>query len=501
MPAKKRTSTVANSDATGPSKRTRKPVPETAASSRPKRLSFVTLPPRAAKTKTATVAPAAAKPRTASASKAPDTPKKRGRPSLKATTPVKETKEKPTKQPKKVTTTAAGRSKAAATTKKIAAGKLAKRRGRPPKSSLPSTEATATTTTSSKKRKRTVGKPKQVSNILLPKKGSAGKLVKKQPVTRRPRKPLYLNDKEPDLTIEVAEDDAYGPDGRSYWLMKAEPESRLVKGVDVKFSIDDLRAATEPEPWDGVRNPVARNNIRAMKQGDYAFFYHSSCKVPGIVGEMEIVKEHSVDAFDPAHPYYDEKSSRENPKWEVVHVEFRRKFDKTLTLETLKAHALPGFPLDGLQTIRQSRVSVSRVTPKEWEYIKNLIDEQNKIDEKADTEMKDFGEAEADTNGEAETANETAPEPASEPIPEPQSASGAAEPAPSPAPPTEPTTAASNKQPVEGVQKHADKPEENGSKGEDSLDKRSGESNENGVNGQTTTERLASVITGAFLTS
>ena len=38
---------------------------------------------------------------------------------------------------------------------------------------------------------------------------------------------------------------------RSYWLMKAEPESRMEKGVDVKFSIDDLRATTEPEPWNG----------------------------------------------------------------------------------------------------------------------------------------------------------------------------------------------------------------------------------------------------------
>lgn len=40
--------------------------------------------------------------------------------------------------------------------------------------------------------------------------------------------------------------------GRSYWLMKAEPESRLEKGVDVKFSIDDLAAAMQPEPWDGT---------------------------------------------------------------------------------------------------------------------------------------------------------------------------------------------------------------------------------------------------------
>lgn len=39
---------------------------------------------------------------------------------------------------------------------------------------------------------------------------------------------------------------------RSYWLMKAEPESRIEKGKDVKFSIDDLRVAKEPEPWDGT---------------------------------------------------------------------------------------------------------------------------------------------------------------------------------------------------------------------------------------------------------
>lgn len=79
-------------------------------------------------------------------------------------------------------------------------------------------------------------------------------------------------------------------------------------------------------------------------------------------------------AFDPTHPYYDEKSSRENPKWEVVHVEFRRKFDNILKLDTLKAHGLPGKALENLQTLRQSRVSVSRVTPKEWEFIMSLID-------------------------------------------------------------------------------------------------------------------------------
>ena len=69
----------------------------------------------------------------------------------------------------------------------------------------------------------------------------------------------------------------------------------MQKGKDVKFSIDDLKTATEPEPWDGVRNPTARNNMRLMMKGDLAFFYHSNCKVPGIVGTMEVVREHSTD--------------------------------------------------------------------------------------------------------------------------------------------------------------------------------------------------------------
>ena len=47
-------------------------------------------------------------------------------------------------------------------------------------------------------------------------------------------------------------------DGPSHWLMKAEPESRIEKGKDVKFSIDDLKAATSPEGWDGVRNYVGK---------------------------------------------------------------------------------------------------------------------------------------------------------------------------------------------------------------------------------------------------
>lgn len=52
-----------------------------------------------------------------------------------------------------------------------------------------------------------------------------------------------------------------------------------------------------PEPWDGIRAYAARNNLRAMKKGDLAFFYHSNTKEPGIVGTMEIVEEHSPDCM------------------------------------------------------------------------------------------------------------------------------------------------------------------------------------------------------------
>ncbi|CEL10765.1 Putative AT DNA binding protein [Aspergillus calidoustus] len=170
--------------------------------------------------------------------------------------------------------------------------------------------------------------------------------------------------------------------GPSYWLMKAEPESRLDKGVDVKFSIDDLRDAKEPEPWDGVRNAGARNHMQSMKKGDLAFFYHSNCKVPGIAGIMEIVQEHSTDesAFDKDHPYYDEKSKRDNPKWVVVHVEFRRKFENLITLNELKSHANAKGPLENLQMIKQGRLSVSPVTAEEWEFINSLVKKSEDAD-------------------------------------------------------------------------------------------------------------------------
>ncbi|KAF2437125.1 DUF55-domain-containing protein, partial [Tothia fuscella] len=164
--------------------------------------------------------------------------------------------------------------------------------------------------------------------------------------------------------------------GRNFWLMKAEPDSRIEKGVDVKFSIDDLIAATEPEPWTGVRNHEAKKNMQNMRKGDMAFFYHSSCKVPGVVGIMEIVEEATPDksAFDQNDPYYDAKSDPEHPKWFNVHVQFRQKLDhpELVTLTELRKDSHYQKPLQDMELFAKSRLSVSKVTAKDWNHVLTL---------------------------------------------------------------------------------------------------------------------------------
>jgi predicted RNA-binding protein with PUA-like domain len=83
-------------------------------------------------------------------------------------------------------------------------------------------------------------------------------------------------------------------------------------------------------------------------------------------------------AFDSKHPYYDPKSKRDDPRWVVVHVEYRRKLPKQVTLQDLKTHSQPGEPLESLQMIKQGRLSVSSVTPAQWRYILELAGEEPK---------------------------------------------------------------------------------------------------------------------------
>lgn len=149
-----------------------------------------------------------------------------------------------------------------------------------------------------------------------------------------------------------------------YWLMKSEPDV---------FSIDDLmKRLNKTEPWDGVRNYQARNMLRnEMKKGDLAFFYYSSCDVPGIAGIMEIAREGYPDpsAFDPKHKYYDPKSKPDNPVWYLVDVKFKRKLKRIITLTELHDKR----PLQKMKLLqRGNRLSVMPVTKKEWDYILRL---------------------------------------------------------------------------------------------------------------------------------
>jgi predicted RNA-binding protein with PUA-like domain len=150
----------------------------------------------------------------------------------------------------------------------------------------------------------------------------------------------------------------------NYWLMKSEPG---------EFSIDDLLARpSKTEPWDGVRNYQARNMMRdEMKPGDQAFFYHSACEEPGIVGIVKISGDAYPDptAFDPDDKHYDPKSDPDDPRWFLVDVEFVRKLGRTLSLRELKEHdALT----DMILLRRGNRLSVMPVSESHWDYILEL---------------------------------------------------------------------------------------------------------------------------------
>lgn len=151
----------------------------------------------------------------------------------------------------------------------------------------------------------------------------------------------------------------------NYWLFKSEPDA---------FSIDDLQnRAKQTEQWDGVRNYQVRNMMRdQMKVGDKAFFYHSSCTPPGIVGTMEIVKAAYPDpsSWNLESDYYDPKSSPENPRWLMVDVKFLKKFPRMLTLDEIKQNP---FLKDMLITRKGNRLSITPVTAKEWEMILKMI--------------------------------------------------------------------------------------------------------------------------------
>jgi predicted RNA-binding protein with PUA-like domain len=143
------------------------------------------------------------------------------------------------------------------------------------------------------------------------------------------------------------------------WLMKSEPDA---------YSIDDLeRDGTEP--WDGIRNYQARNMIRDdMKMGDDVLFYHSSCKIPAVVGVAKIASAAYPDPtqFDPRSKYYDAKSPEENPRWLLVDVAFIRKLQRPIPLSELKEH--PGLT-DFRLNQRGNRLSIFPLSKKHWNLV------------------------------------------------------------------------------------------------------------------------------------
>ena len=147
-----------------------------------------------------------------------------------------------------------------------------------------------------------------------------------------------------------------------HWLAKSPPE---------RYSIDDLKEA-RVDSWDGVRNYQVRNMLRDdFRKGDLAFFYHSECQEPGIVGTMTIASEAYPDptAFDSEEKYFDPKSDPENPRWLMVDVRYQRKLKRPITLKELRAHdELAGMPV----LRRGNRLSITPVTPDQWAFIISL---------------------------------------------------------------------------------------------------------------------------------
>ena len=128
----------------------------------------------------------------------------------------------------------------------------------------------------------------------------------------------------------------------AYWLMKSEPGN---------WSWDDQVKDGVAE-WDGVRNYQAANNMKAMKIGDRAFFYHS-VKEKQVVGIVEVVREYYPDPTDASG------------RFGMVDVKALRPFAKPVSLADIKAEPR----LQELALIRQSRLSVMPIKTAEWRLI------------------------------------------------------------------------------------------------------------------------------------
>ena len=135
---------------------------------------------------------------------------------------------------------------------------------------------------------------------------------------------------------------------KQFWLMKSEPDV---------YSYDDLVAEGEGT-WDGVRNHSAAINLRTMKVGDEAFFYHSNIGLE-IVAIITISQEHFIDPTD------------EKARFVAVKVKPVRKLAKSVMLKAIKANP----NLAEMEMLRQSRLSVAPVRATEWKEILKMAGE------------------------------------------------------------------------------------------------------------------------------
>lgn len=178
-----------------------------------------------------------------------------------------------------------------------------------------------------------------------------------------PKKAQKKTDKSPPRKSGGAWSAVLGPrkpGERRYWLVKSEPNT---------FSFDDLlRLPGKTTHWNGIRNFAARNFMKdGMKQGDRVFFYHSSADPTAVVGICEVVREAYPDdsAFDSASEGYDPHSTRDMPTWFMVDLRAVAQFTRPVTLAEIKERK----ELADMVLLRIGRLSVSPVTPREWETI------------------------------------------------------------------------------------------------------------------------------------
>src|SRR5690606_24256175 len=147
---------------------------------------------------------------------------------------------------------------------------------------------------------------------------------------------------------------------KRYWLMKSEP---------TEFSIDDLQRV-RTEPWTGVRNYQARNFMRQMQVGDGVLFYHSNTEVPGIYGIGEVASAPYPDPtqFQKKSKYFDGKSTREQPRWDLVDVGFVRKLERAIPLDEIRGHA-EALGEEFALIRKGTRLSVLPVTAAQWKLL------------------------------------------------------------------------------------------------------------------------------------